>query len=75
MKALILLSFAALFASSSPILADAQIRQYYQQPVPAPYPGANTGRAHYRPPPPQTQQTWPQQVRPAGSPRIRMESN
>lgn len=56
MKPWILMSLAAVVASSSPTLADVTIRQSYQQPVPTPYPNQDNSRTTYMPPSPQTEQ-------------------
>lgn len=75
MKALAILGAAAILAGFYPAWASPSIRQYYQAPVPPPYPSLNRNDNPYRPPPPQPQETLPRQVTPSGSPRIRMEPN
>jgi hypothetical protein len=84
MKVWILASLALTVAGSSPAAADVTIRQYYQQPVPAPYPSQNNSRGAYLPPSPQAQhpltpapqmQPVPQPVGPYGTPVIRLKPN
>lgn len=70
MKLALLASMAVVMAGALPACAQPTIRQYYQQPVPAPYPDQGPSAGTYAPPSPQPQQplTPPPPLQAAPSP-------